>query len=174
MREILVIDTSILCVWIDVPGKETCGSSDDIWDKARVTTLLKKEEKKGTRFVLPLAVIIETGNHISQSHNAWNCANSLCDIINKSIDSASPWVAFSQQNVLWSPENLRKLANDWPEYAKAKLSLGDMTIKTVAEFYAEARYKVRILTGDAGLKAYEPMISSPIPRRYMDKIKNSL
>ena len=166
MQEILVIDTSILCVWLDVPGKEICGEAGNLWDKERVKRVLDKEKRKGTRFVLPLAVIIETGNHIAQSQNSWDCANALCDIIKQSIDSASPWIAFSQQDVLWKPENLRRLANEWPDYAKAKMSFGDMTIKTVADFYAEARYNVQILTGDAGLKAYEPVTVQLIPRRH--------
>jgi hypothetical protein len=171
MHKILVIDTSMLCTWLNVPGKETCGTSNDLWDKTRVSKLLEKEERKGARFVLPLAVIIETGNHISQSQKAWDCANKLCDIIKKSLDSTSPWVAFSQQEVLWSSAELRKLANEWPNYAKARFSLGDMTIKTVAEYYAEMRYEVHILTGDAGLKAYEPQTEPLIPRRHMDKAK---
>lgn len=28
MRKVLVIDTSVLCVWLKVPGKETCGPSN--------------------------------------------------------------------------------------------------------------------------------------------------
>ena len=28
MKKVLVIDTSVLCVWLKVPGKETCGSSN--------------------------------------------------------------------------------------------------------------------------------------------------
>ena len=27
MKKVLVIDTSVLCVWLKVPGKETCGPS---------------------------------------------------------------------------------------------------------------------------------------------------
>ena len=165
MKEILVIDTSILCVWLNVPGKETCGTYDNLWDKARVKKVLDKEEKRGTRFVLPLAAIIETGNHIAQSQKSWECATALCDIIRKSIDSASPWIAFSQQSVLWNSENLRRLADEWPDYAKTKLSIGDMTIKTIADFYTEARYNVQILTGDAGLKAYEHKQAELVPRR---------
>jgi hypothetical protein len=170
VRKILIIDTSILCVWLNVPGKDTCGPRDDIWDKARVEKTLKKEEERGTLFVLPLAVIIETGNHIAQSQNAWGCAKALCDIIRNTLDAQSPWIKFSQQDVLWGPENLRKLTNEWPEFAKSGLSIGDMTIKTVAEYYAQSSYVVNILTGDKGLKAHEPASEPLIPRRYMRKI----
>ncbi len=29
MRKVLIIDTSLLCVWLQVPGRETAGSDDD-------------------------------------------------------------------------------------------------------------------------------------------------
>ena len=46
-----------------------------------------------------------------------------------------------------------------------KLSLGDATIKDVAYYYAQMGYSVEILTGDRGLKAYEPSVPPEIPRR---------
>ena len=45
------------------------------------------------------------------------------------------------------------------------MSLGDATIKDVAEYYAESGYKVEILTGDKGLKAYQPSAPAKVPRR---------
>ena len=42
-QKVLIIDTSILCVWIGIPDKETCGSNNDKWDKERVETFLEKE-----------------------------------------------------------------------------------------------------------------------------------
>ncbi|NEP43689.1 MAG: hypothetical protein F6K35_32480, partial [Okeania sp. SIO2H7] len=72
MKKVLIIDTSILCVYfcvyLGVPGKETCGSEGNKWDKVKVYEILEKEEKAKTIFVLPLAVIIETGNHIAQAN----------------------------------------------------------------------------------------------------------
>ena len=53
---------------------------------------------------------------------------------------------------------------NWPTLAASGLSIGDTTIKDVAEFYLEAGYQVEILTGDEGLKAYEPTIVNR-PRR---------
>ncbi len=29
MKKVLIIDTSILCVWLEVPGKDSCGPKDD-------------------------------------------------------------------------------------------------------------------------------------------------
>lgn len=112
-------------------------------------------------------LIIETGNHIAQAaHSRRQRAETLADLIRKSADETTPWAAFSDQSTLWKPENLRALAYKWPEMADQRFSLGDATIKEVAEFYAQTHgWQVEILTGDQGLKAYEPAIAVDVPRR---------
>ena len=67
MQRVIIIDTSILCCWLSVPNKETCGSTDDQWDYERVDNFLKEAAKEDVTFVLPLASIIETGNHIAHA-----------------------------------------------------------------------------------------------------------
>lgn len=57
------------------------------------------------------------------------------------------------------------MADNWPALAAGGITIGDATIKDVAEHYARAGYYVEILTGDAGLKAYEPAKPIQIPRR---------
>jgi hypothetical protein len=166
MKRILIIDTSILCVWLDVPGMETCGPDADRWDKQLVNEKLAEELEKKTTFVLPMASIIETGNHISQaSHSRKERGEALADLMRKSADEESPWAAFSDQSILWSAEKLKALADTWPNLAAQKLSLGDATIKDVAGHYAQLGYAVEILTGDQGLKAYEPAAPVAVPRR---------
>ncbi len=167
MKKVLVIDTSVLCVWLEVTGKTSCGSDNDRWDKARVDEKIKEEMKAGTTFVLPLASIIETGNHISQSAtHRRERAVALADLMRKSADEETPWAAFSDQSILWTTEKLKGLADSWPTLADQKLSLGDATIKDVAEYYAQTgTTHVEILTGDQGLKAYQPLVPAAIPRR---------
>ena len=166
MRKVLILDTSILCVWLGVPGMADCGPDGDKWDRQRVADKIAAEEQDATTFVLPLASIIETGNHIAQSvHSRRERGESLADLMRKSANQETPWAAFSEQSVLWSPEKLVALADNWPALAAQKLSLGDATIKDVAEYYAQIGYRVEILTGDTGLKAYEPAPPAEIPRR---------
>ncbi|MEA1052954.1 hypothetical protein U5801_24550 [Lamprobacter modestohalophilus] len=166
MKRVLILDTSILCVWLDVPGMETCGPDADRWDKSRVEAKIAHERSSQTTFVLPLASIIETGNHIAQArHSRRARAEQLADLMRKSADEESPWAAFSDQSVLWSADRLKTLADAWPDLADRKLSLGDATIKDVAEHYASVGYAVEILTGDQGLKAYQPAAPVAIPRR---------
>jgi hypothetical protein len=166
MRKVLILDTSILCVWLDVPGMADCGPDGDKWNRQRVAQKLQDEEQDNTTFVLPMASIIETGNHIAQAaHSRRELGEGLADLMRKSANQETPWAAFSEQSVLWSPEKLVALADNWPTLADQRFSLGDATIKDVAEYYAKMSYRVEILTGDAGLKAYEPAVPPEIPRR---------
>jgi hypothetical protein len=55
MRKVLIFDTSILCVYLQVPNMETAGSDYDKWDKKRVDQVIEKAEKLNTTFVLPLS-----------------------------------------------------------------------------------------------------------------------
>lgn len=48
MRKVLVIDTSVLYVWLKVPGKETCGPSNALVTYEMVSEKIEEEKKKGT------------------------------------------------------------------------------------------------------------------------------
>ncbi|WP_413175734.1 hypothetical protein [Anabaena azotica] len=157
MKKVLIIDTSILCVYLGVPGKETCGDDNDKWDKKRVDNRFLEEEKQGTKFILPLATIIETGNHIAQANSKrYEIAQAFADILIKVAEGIIPWAVFTTElDELWSKEKLKELAIEWPKLASRNISLGDATIKNVAKFYAKIGSPVEIFTGDRELKAYE-------------------
>ncbi len=167
MKQVLVIDTSILCVWLQVPGKTTCGSGEHQWNYSKVKTIIEDYIQQDATIVLPLASLIETGNHIAQADgNMFPIAQRLMEIVDKTLNAESPWAAFSGQPNL--EQQLRLLISSWPEQAKQKLSFGDAMIIDVAAFYAK-NYAVKILTGDAQLQSFEPappsLTPSLIPRR---------
>jgi hypothetical protein len=165
-KKVLILDTSVLCCWLQVPGKEHAGPDHDKWDYQRISSLLDREEKDGSTFVLPMASLIETGNHIAQcAQHRYETARKLAQYLIHSTDGTSPWAAFTEQAVLWGMENLRRIAQTWPSLAAQRLTIGDATIKDVAEYYARAGYLVEILTGDNGLKAYQPATPLVPPRR---------
>ena len=165
-RKVLVLDTSVLCCWLKVPGRETAGPLEDRWTPERIASLVEEETAQGSALVLPIASLIETGNHIAQAPaQRYECAVALARHIAATADAASPWAAFTEQSTLWEPEKLKAMAAEWPGLAKGGLSIGDATIKQVVEHYTRAGFRVQILTGDAGLKAYEPSPSAQIPRR---------
>ena len=163
MRKILIIDTSILCVWLQVPGKDTCG----LINYADVNEHIEAAIREGATLALPLATIIETGNHISQaSGDKFAIAKDFCELIIATIEETSPWAAFSHQSGFWHGDSLKKLLIKWQERVNTNHSLGDASIVDVAQFYAELPNTiVEIYTGDEGLKAYQPIRPSVIPRR---------
>lgn len=166
MKKVLVVDTSILCVWLKVPGKETCGSSNALITYDMVADKIEAEKKNGTTFILPLATIIETGNHIAHSSgDRKSLGSEFAQIMIDSADENSPWAAFTEQSTLWNPKNLKKLAQKWKETVIAGQALGDASIVEVVQYYTDLGYEVEIFTGDEGLKAYEPTSETPRRRR---------
>lgn len=88
MKEVIIIDTSILCVWLQLPGFNSVGSQADNWDYERINGEIETERALKTTLVLPLATIIETGNHISQSSgDTYEIAQRFCQILENSIDN---------------------------------------------------------------------------------------
>ena len=170
MRKVLIIDTSVLCVWLRIPDMETCGSSRLYWDKEKVDQKLDAEIQQNTVLVLPLATVLETGNHIVQARSKqYELAQELAKIMRAAADETSPWAAFAEQAVLWEAEGLKNLADEWQKIVPQKTSLGDATIKMLAEHYAKKGYQVEIMTGDQGLKSYEPISPTHHPKRRSSK-----
>lgn len=168
MRKVLIIDTSILCVWLQVAGMEACGPDNDRWTYERVCREIAEELEQGTTFILPVATIIETGNHIAHANgNRFTMADKLANMIIDATNATSPWEAFTEQKDLWNSKGLSSLAARWRETAASGQSLGDASIVDVANYYAEMGFEVEILTGDQGLKAYQPVAKAAIriPRR---------
>lgn len=170
MKKVVILDTSMFCVWLQVPNYETCGTTDDVWDYARVNQKITEEINNQSTLVLPLAAIIETGNFIShiKGNLRYEKANELCRILISTVHNEEPWVAFSEQSELWNDENVLELATQWASLAEQGISIADTTIIKVAQYYAALGWSVEILTGDGGLSAYQssPSQKPPIiPRR---------
>ena len=165
-KRVLVIDTSLLCVWLKVPSMETCGASDDAWSYDRVNQEIEEAIRDGFTLVLPLATIIESGNHIAQARSQRrHTALALAKRMRDAADARTPWAAFKHESDLWGPEQLRQLAETWPPLAEGKFSLGDATIRRIGDYYAKAGCEVRFLTADSQLRAYEPPPPPLVPRR---------
>jgi len=165
-KHVLILDTSVLCCWLRVPGKSTAGPQNNRWDHTRIDAEIQQKTRQGGTLVLPLATLIETGNHIAQApQQRYECAQQLANCLRQAADANSPWAAFTQQATLWEPDRLHALASEWPDLATGGLSIGDATIKQVAEYYAQMGCQVEILTGDDGLKAYQPTQPALQPRR---------
>ena len=168
MRKVLLIDTSLLCVWLKVPGKETAGNNK--WDFELVNEKILTEIEKGTTLVLPLATVIETGNHIAQAKTANSdskriTSEEFAKIMIAAADEKSPWAAFREQIVLWEAEGLKNLAEKFPNQAVEKTSMGDASIVVLGWYYHQKSFHVEFLTDDDRLKSQEPPQPQPPTRR---------
>lgn len=165
-KGVLILDTSILCVWLKVPGMECCGADEDRWDYSRVDSEIRTAVECGYTLVLPLATLIESGNHIARIPSLrYETAQRLAEVIAKAADRASPWAAFTDQSELWAAKNLQRLSEEWPELAKRRLSIGDATIAHVRSYYSQMGYKVELLTGDRRLAEFKAPPPPLVPRR---------
>jgi hypothetical protein len=169
MRKVLLIDTSLLCVWLKVPGKETARNNE--YNFEFVNEKILTEIEKGTTLVLPLATVIETGNHIAQAKTTNSdskriTSEEFAKIMIYAADETSPWAAFREQIVLWEAEGLKNLAEKFPNQAVEKTSMGDASIVVLGwYYYYEKGFHVEFLTADSGLKSQESPQPQPPTRR---------
>lgn len=164
--KVLIIDTSVLCVLLQVPGKENCETYNGKWNIGQGVEALEQEAaKENALLVLPLATIIETGNHIAQANTKrYEIAQALVGIIRKAAKGQTPWTVFTNQYGLWKPGALESLADSWPAQAAKEISMGDATILVIRDLYQRNRNLVEILTGDKTLETY-PQFRPKRPRR---------
>lgn len=166
MNTVAVLDTSFLCCYLSVVGKETCGEGNLSFNPDRAKEKVDGLKEGGITFVLPLASIIETGNHIANSPQyRFEKAESLVGLLRSAADGTSPWASFEDQKQLWAGESLTHIGENWPTAAARKSSMGDHTIRLVADYYSRAGMTVQILTGDRDLASYVPAKPKRVPRR---------
>ena len=150
MRWVHFIDTSILLCLLKVPN--TC---DDKYSE--VIEELKNIIERGETLILSIASIIETGNHITQINDGNSrraIALKFAQYLRDTADNQAPW---SLTDLNWSPDKLRKFADDFPELATREVGFGDMSIIEAFNDYLERTPGVsaRIWSKDGHLMAYQ-------------------
>ncbi len=182
-KKLLIIDTSVYCVWLGVFDK--CDGYDE--NGKELTADYVKErlidyEQDGYQFVLPMAVVIETGNHIAQKVEREDLrkiiAKKFVEHINDSLNVKSPWFTFNKD--LFENDKMQEMLAIWENKIGQKqenskgTSLGDVAISQVKHYYKEQKFEVEIFTGDIGLRyfEYKPIkietekeLSTPLLRR---------
>lgn len=116
---ICLVDTSILLEILAVPGKY----------KNQQSTLsdLKMKIKDKEVLFLPLATIIETGNHIAQNgdgNQRRKCAADFVQFVQDALDGNSPF----QPIKFIENEQLHEIISQFTDYAMKGISLGDACI----------------------------------------------
>ncbi len=155
MIEVRFVDTSILLDLLDVPGK---AQQHDLVRSQLVELIAER-----VQLVLPIATIIETGNHIAQVGDGTarrTCAERFVQLLRATSQGILPWVLHS---VAWDERMLIKLCDGtsvtgpFVDLAgKGLLGTGDLAILAECELYSErtAHVRVAVWTHDARLAAY--------------------
>ena len=122
MTSVMLIDTSILCELIEVPGKSNATVA------SKIKTTFGQLVGNGVRFILPLAAVIETGNHIAQNGDGSvrrSKGQALKSFVEKSLKQDSPFL----KPPFWNKEDLEAWMEDFPDSAMREIGLGDVSIK---------------------------------------------
>lgn len=157
MREVRFVDTSVLCNLLALPGK--CQDRDAVTAEVRAVTL-----RSDVQLVLPVAAVIETGNHIAQlaeGSKRRECARSFVELLKGVVDGQLPWVLHSMP---WDARLIRLLCDgpgkipNLADMASAQVGAGDVSILAECHLYSArtANVKVTVWTYDRGLAAYAP------------------
>ncbi len=120
MRAICLVDTSVFVEILNVPFMASQHSA--ITDQVAL-----KINAKNSLF-LPMATVLETGNHIGQigdGKNRRQCAERFVKQVQLAIDGNSP---FKPINFL-EANDMRKWLAEFPNWVHQKRGLGDLSIK---------------------------------------------
>lgn len=86
MSSVCIIDTSIFLNLLNVPGRNQ--------DKEAVLSTYIDYAELGATFILPMATIIETGNHIAQNgdgNTRRSTAQRFCDVVKGAFSGVAPY-----------------------------------------------------------------------------------
>lgn len=114
------IDTSVMMNLLEVPGR--CADSQMIKEEFR--QVLDNKEV----LILPIATIIETGNHIAHISNGNSrriIASKFGEFLRKTAEGEAPWQLYG---IELDKEGLLYLADNIVENAMQQVGVGDMSI----------------------------------------------
>lgn len=119
MKAVVLVDTSIFCEILEVPGM--CRRA------APTRAELRQRIERGEWLLLPLASIIETGNHIAQNGDGNRrraAAARFVEQVAKAIDGDSPFKPTSPMDLV----DLRTWLADFPDHAMGGIGFADLSI----------------------------------------------
>lgn len=155
-----IIDTSILCNILDLPFM-----SQDRQVVMQELTALQKDKQQV--LILPLAAIIETGNHIAHIADGnirRNRAEKMAELIQKTVNDEAPWTYYGKE---FEREDLLEISKAVVDHAVIEVGVGDLSIIQVYKKYKNvpAIGSIRIWSLDHHLQAYYEEMPSIRRRR---------
>ena len=149
MSNVHFVDTSVFVELLNIPSMNE--------KHGELIKEYKKLAIRGDVFVLPVAVLVETGNHIahvSDGTKRRDIAVKFTDLLKKAVNSEDNWNIAPEL----SDEILSKIIESFPGQAQAKIGFGDTSIVEQFEDYWKYRQPIghmRIWSLDNHLAAYD-------------------
>ncbi|MFZ3191993.1 MAG: hypothetical protein WA154_02160 [Moraxellaceae bacterium] len=157
MSCVYIIDTTVFLNLLKVEGRNQ--------DQAQVVSDFQTYSESGADFILPMATIIETGNHIAQNGDGGTrrkTALRFCKAVRQAFSGASPYnkpsVFPDQAEILGWIDSFPEVAgqNKTPQKTNEGMSFGDLSI--IKDYEATCRRfamtEVRIWSLDSDLMQY--------------------
>jgi len=150
---ICIVDTSVVLELLNVPGKAS--------QHEAVTA--EFEQRLGAReeFLLPIAVLVETGNHVAQlklqdGGARRRSAELFREFAAKALDGAMPFVP----TPFPSRADVAAWLNDFPGYAMRGIGLADRSLVALWEAHRDLqpRRRVYIWSLDQHLAGYDTQV----------------
>lgn len=155
------IDTSVMTNMLEIPGR--CKDVKSVQEE------LKKVIKAKEVLILPIATIIETGNHIAHIDNGnirRTIAQKFGEYLRKTAEGEAPWQLYG---VELDKEGLLYLADHIEENAIREIGIGDVSIIRAYEQYRDTVPgigRIMIWSTDTHLQGYcEENVSVTVNRR---------
>ncbi len=120
MKIIALVDTSIFCNVLNIPRRNQ--------DCENIRAQLRAYIEDQVTLLLPMATIVETGNHVAQIKDGRlrrKKAEQFVQHIKDALDNTAPW-AIPQP--LLDPDALREYLDEFPDSAMRGVGLGDLSI----------------------------------------------
>lgn len=153
-KNIFFIDTCILLEILQVPQKF------NIKDSETHTRLLRERSTdKNSLIIMPISVIVETGNHINQIQDPTrrtDCYNKYIDILERITKGKVPWQLFGYD---YQNQDLDRIIDLSKNLFTYKVGMGDIFILYSFNKYLETlpgdrSYNIEIWTKDKHLESY--------------------
>ena len=156
-----IIDTSVLVNILDIPNRNQ--NHKEAMDEFKI--LIKSNQDS---LILPLATIIETGNHIAHIPDGnirRDKAELFAKYLEKTAKGEAPWEYYCRE---LDKSDLVIMAKEFPDSATRETGIGDMSIIRAYEKYkAEipAVGNIMIWSFDGHLQGYKEELTLPTRRR---------
>ena len=154
LMSVCLIDTTVFCNVVPVPGR----------DQHKSVVLRQMEDLigNGASLLLPVAAIIETGNHIARCRHGSirrDAAARFVRTVTQAINGETPFTPTR----FFEPEAILEWLADFPESAMRGIGLADLSI--VKEFERQCALhphrRVLIWSLDRHLSSYDRPVSTP-------------